>query len=84
MNVEYDVFYRRRLLTMSSTFRLLLYPVRTSARRGGGSLWRAVHKHHKWQKMHKITPKMSRFALAGDPTDIKIGNQTLYFHYLHK
>ena len=33
---EYDVFSRRRLLTMASTFRLLFYSVRSVTGRGGG------------------------------------------------
>ena len=42
--VLYDPFFGRRLLTKSSTFRLLIFPVRSSTGRGGGSLWRAADK----------------------------------------
>ena len=37
-----DAFFCRRLLTMSSTFRLLFYPVRPVTGRRGGSFWREV------------------------------------------
>ena len=40
----YDPFFGRCLLTKSSAFRLLLYTVRSSTGRGGGSLWRAADK----------------------------------------
>ena len=36
--ILYDPFFGRCLLTMSSTFRLLLYPVRSVTDRGGGSM----------------------------------------------
>ena len=39
-----DPFFGRHLLTMSSTFRLLLYLVQSGTGRGGGSLWRAADK----------------------------------------
>ena len=38
------LFFGCRLLTTSSTFRLLLYLVRSGTGRGGGRLWRAADK----------------------------------------
>ena len=85
---KYDasmMLFRRHLLIMSSTFRLLLYHVQSGTGRGGGSLWRAADKQTaggmKWMEWWRAGRRTEegdcRRAVAGAGRRLRADGQAI-------